>query len=100
MHHIHLEYNATHEKYTLYMYYKKKTDKPCKPGDPSCGGIPPQCTEVPAQTLTGKVMDPQAKGSILATMPVIIPQTFDVLQGIPTSEHWVKNAEEVICSIE
>lgn len=82
-----LNYTGTHEKYTLYMYYKKKETEPCKPGEPGCGSPPTSsdCTDpVPASSLDGRVMDPMVTAVIKADQRG--SERFDVLLGIPTSE--------------
>ncbi|SMG33409.1 hypothetical protein SAMN06295960_1841 [Paenibacillus aquistagni] len=78
--------------------YRSDKDEPgCKPGDPDCTPPPPpppQC-EIPRETgaaRSGKAMDPIVSASVLADHPSNAPYSFDVLQGIPTSEHLFTNA--------
>lgn len=91
-------YDGTFEKYTLFMYYKKKdgTDNGCPPGQ-SCEPEPkppaePTCTKpAPAQTVNGKTMDPNVSAVIKADSRG--SEKFDVLQGIPTSESLYGNVK-------
>ncbi|GIO31448.1 hypothetical protein J2TS6_25890 [Paenibacillus albilobatus] len=90
------QYDGSFEKYTLYMYYKKKdgTDNGCPPGQP-CEPPPPTgptCTKpAPAQTVNGQTMDPNVSAVIKADSRG--SEKFDVLQGIPTSESLYGNVK-------
>lgn len=76
-------YDGSFEKYTLFMYYKKKDGQ--KPDDPDPKPVPPSCTvPAPGQSLSGKFMDPVVSAKIKADSRG--NEQFDVLQGIPTSE--------------
>lgn len=88
-------YDGSFEKYTLFMYYKKKdgTDNGCPPGQ-TCEPPPPgpTCTTpAPAQTVNGKTMDPNVSAVIKADSRG--SEKFDVLQGIPTSESLYGNVK-------
>lgn len=81
------KYDGTFEKYTLFMYYKKKEKEPCKPEEPGCGPPPTRsdCTDpVPASSLDGRVLDPMVTAVIKADQRG--SERFDVSLGIPTSE--------------
>ncbi|GAB6988413.1 DUF5704 domain-containing protein [Paenibacillus pini] len=74
------KYDGSFEKYTLFMYYKKKDDNTTIPSPGPSGCTVP----VPAESIEGKYMDPVVTAKIRADERG--SEQFDVLQGIPTSE--------------
>ncbi|UHA72135.1 DUF5704 domain-containing protein [Paenibacillus sp. 481] len=77
------------DTYTLHLYYKDNI------GNPGGGGNQPNpdpgtgfCSEPSAgRTLTGQALDPLATATIQADDASNAPHSFNVTQGIPTSEH-------------
>ncbi|WP_429367758.1 DUF5704 domain-containing protein [Paenibacillus sp. DS2015] len=87
-------YDGSFEKYTAFMYYIKKGDPP--PTDPDEPGGIGSCTwtiEPPRQIATPQTisMDPRATGAIKADDPSNSPYSYDVGQGIPTSDFLYSN---------
>lgn len=83
-------YDGSHEKFTLFMYYKPKDPGGCPPG-----GCPPPpgsvCTAPsPARSMSGEDFNPNVSAVIKADSRG--NERFNVLDGIPTTESLYGNS--------